>query len=67
MTSRHGKAPSTKARTPAPVDIITLGRCIKPECRALLYGPRPGPRVQRIFIVCGVCDLGQRIERKVFE
>lgn len=61
--SRHGKAPSMKNPRPAPADIITLGRCIK--CRALLTGPRPGPRVVRIWLSCPVCSLAQRIERKL--
>ena len=60
------KPPSMKNPAPAPVDIVSLGRCINGKCRALLTGPKPGPRVQRVFIVCPVCSLGQRIERWVF-
>jgi len=50
---------------PAPVDTIVLGRCINPKCAALLTGPRPGPRVERVLIVCPVCKCAQRIERKL--
>ena len=65
--SKYSKAPSMKARSPAPVDIITLGRCINPKCLTLLTGPRPSRRVERVFIVCPLCSCAQRIDRKLIE
>lgn len=63
--SRHGKAPSMKNPRPVPTDIITLGRCI--HCKALLTGPRPGPRVTKVYIVCPRCEFAQLIARQLIE